>query len=272
MTAQEASTTRRGSCGWQGVRREVEALPHVVGATGAIVLGGLVSKGERTLPFLGAGLEADRERRMGFETRIRAGRGLASKAPEAGGEETLLGLGLARQLGAATGDVVTLTATTVDGTLNALDTVVVGLVTTGVHELDDRFLRVHLTTAQRLLSTDAVGSIVVMLEDERFTEPLRGALDERLSRREDALRASGWRARAPYYGQVRSLYGHLRVHGRRSPCWSAWPLPTLVAVTRTRFGALFAIGTSSRQVVLMIVSERGLAGACGRRGEACSAC
>ncbi len=253
---------------WQDVRRDVEALPHVVGASGAIVLSGLVSKGERTLPFLGAGLEADREKKMGFEPRIKAGRGLASRSPQPGEEEALVGLGLARQLGVAPGDVVTLTATTVDGTLNAIDAVVVGLVTSGMRELDDRFLRVHLATAQRLLSTEAAASVVVMLDDDRFTQPLHDALAGRLAGRADGLRASGWRERAPYYGQVRSLYNSIfafmgAVVAVLVVLASSNTL--LMAVTeRTReLGALLAIGTSARQVVVMIVLEAAWLGLAG---------
>jgi putative ABC transport system permease protein len=253
---------------WQDVRRDVEALPHVVGASGAIVLSGLVSKGERTLPFLGAGLEADREKQMGFEPRIKAGRGLASHAPLPGEEEALVGLGLARQLGVAPGDVVTLTATTVDGTLNAIDAVVVGLVTSGMRELDDRFLRVHLATAQRLLSTEAAASVVVMLDDDRFTQPLLDALAARLAGRADGLRAAGWRERAPYYGQVRSLYNSIfafmgAVVAVLVVLASSNTL--LMAVTeRTReLGALLAIGTSARQVVVMIVLEAAWLGLAG---------
>ena len=38
--------------------------------------------------------------------------------------------------------------------LNALDVTVAGLMTTGVQELDTRFLKIHLASAQRLLGTD----------------------------------------------------------------------------------------------------------------------
>jgi putative ABC transport system permease protein len=257
---------------WKDVKRDIEARAHVVAASGAIVMSGLVSKGQRTLPFLGAGLEADREKKMGFEPRIRTGRGLSSREPLPGEEEVLVGLGLARQLGAAPGDVVTLTVTTVDGTLNAIDALVVGLVTSGMRELDNGFLRVHLATAQRLLATEAVASVVVMLDEDSSTMPLQAELARRLTGRADGLRASGWRARAPYYEQVRSLYHSIfafmgTVVAVLVVLASSNTL--LMAVTeRTReLGALLAIGTSARQVVVMIVLEAawlGLAGGiCG---------
>ena len=82
----------------------------------------------------------------------------------------LLALGLAAALGVAPGDRVTLLAASRDGMLNALDVRVAGIVTTGVQELDTRYLKLHLATAQRLLATDRVSNLLVGLDDTAATE------------------------------------------------------------------------------------------------------
>jgi len=254
--------------GWQEARRAIESVPHVIGATGAIVLQGLVSKGERSVPFVGAGLEPDREARMGLVVRLRSGRELGSRSPGEGDEEALLGLALARSLGAAEGDVVTLTAPTADGILNALDVRVVGLVTTGVQDLDARFLRVHLTTAERLLATEAAGSIVVMLDDSSRTTAVGEEIVRRLSGHVPRVVVSDWRARTPFYDQVRSLYaaifGFLGTIVLVLVALSSSNTLLMTVMERVReIGALRAIGTSGSQVVRMIMCEAAWLGLLG---------
>jgi putative ABC transport system permease protein len=253
---------------WREARRAIEAVPHVTGATGAIVLQGLVSKGDRSVPFVGAGLEPDREARMGLAVRLRSGRGLSLAAPLEGEEEALLGLTLARSLGAAEGDVVTLTSQTADGLLNALDVRVVGLVTTGVQDLDARFLQVHLVTAQRLLGTEAASSIVVMLDDSSRTTAVGEEIARRLSGHVPRLAVSDWRARAPFYGQVRSLYvaifGFLGTIVLVLVALSSSNTLLMTVMERVReIGALRAIGTSGGQVVRMILWEAAWLGLLG---------
>lgn len=251
--------------GWRQVRASIESLPHVVGATGVIVIHGLVARGERTLPFVGAGLETDREQRMGLVVKLRAGAPLPLAAATEGDDAVLLGLGLARQLGASVGEVVTLTAFSGDGMLNALDVRVVGLVTTGVQDLDVRFLRVHLATAQRLLRTEAVSSLVVMLDDTQETDSVRGVIARNVGPR---FTVTSWRERAPFYGQVRALYeGIFTFLGGvvLVLVWLSSSNTLLMAVMeRTReIGALRAMGTSAAQVVRMIVLEASWLGLIG---------
>jgi putative ABC transport system permease protein len=246
--------------GWEPLRAAIEATPHVVGATGAIVMPGLASRDERSVPFLGAGLEPDREQRMGLEVRMRAGSRLRPGAPPEGEEEALLGLGLARQLGARVGDVVTLTVVAVDGTLNALDVRVAGLVTTGVQDLDARFLRTHLATAQRLLGTTAVSSIVVMLDDTERTAGMQGEVARLAAGRSPRLDVTDWQARAPFYGQVRSLYaglfGFLGSVVFVLVLLSSSNTLLMAVMERVReIGALLAIGTSPGQVLRMVLLE-----------------
>lgn len=266
--AQADRTGPPGFESWREARSEIEAVPHVTGATGAIVLQGLVSKGDRSVPFVGAGLEPDREARMGLVVRLRSGRGLALRPPAEGEEEALVGLALARSLAAAEGDVVTLTTQTADGILNALDVRVVGLVTTGVQDLDARFLRVHLTSAQRLLATEAASSIVVMLDDSSRTAVVGQEIARRLADNAPPVAISDWQARAPFYGQVRSLYaaifGFLGTIVLLLVALSSSNTLLMTVMERVReIGALRAIGTSGGQIVRMIVCEAGWLGLLG---------
>ncbi|MGE0639703.1 MAG: ABC transporter permease [Thermoanaerobaculia bacterium] len=199
-----------GIAGWQEIRRAVEELPRVVAVEANVHLMGMIQKpgSDTSASFVGVGVEPDREERMGFETRLRAGAGLPAAEPEAGEESVVLASGLASSLGAGPGDLVTLLASTGDGMLNALDVRVVGIVTTGVQDLDTRFLKLHLASAQRLLGTDRVSDLLVGLDDTTATEAARGAIVARLAEiaPPDTLAVVPWTKRAAFYSQVRNLY------------------------------------------------------------------
>ena len=154
---------------------------------------------------------------MNLEVKLRGGANLADAPPPVGEDQVLLGVGLARSLGAAPGDVVTITAMTADGTLNALDVRVAGLVTTGLQELDARLLKTHLATAERLLGTDRVSSIVIGLDDTVRTQEVgrRSRAPPRQSVSAEPLVITRLaRAGAVLRPGARALFGHLLVPGR----------------------------------------------------------
>ncbi|MEO7972648.1 MAG: ABC transporter permease, partial [Thermoanaerobaculia bacterium] len=164
-------SVQQGIDGWLAVRETVEQLPHVVAVQANLHLMGMIQKpGGDSISFVGVGVEPDRERRMGFETKVREGRALADATPAEGEGEVVLARGLAAALGTKPGDLLTLLAASPDGMLNALDVRVAGLVTTGVQELDSRYLKLHLATAQRLLATERVSNLLVGLDDTAATE------------------------------------------------------------------------------------------------------
>jgi putative ABC transport system permease protein len=255
---------------WTRVRAAAESIPHVLAAGAAVYLTGMASKDERSSAFVGVALEPDRERRMNLEVKLRGGANLADAPPPAGEDQVLLGVGLAQSLGAGPGDVVTITVMTADGTLNALDTRVAGLVTTGLSELDARVLKTHLATGERLLGTDRVSSIVIGLDDTARTQEVGDALALRLgSASPEPLVITDWRARAPFYGQVRALYSgifwFLGAIVFVLVCLATSNTLLMSVMERVReFGTLLAIGTGRGQVALMVVLEAlwlGVAGA-----------
>ena len=245
---------------WRELRQRLEALKEVDAVGANVHLMGMASMGATSASFVGVGVEPDREDAMGFSTRLRAGEPLPRTAPAEGDDTVLLARGLAETLGAGPGDVVTLLALTPDGLLNALDLRVAGILTTGVQDLDTRYLKVHAATAQRLLQTDAVSDLLLVLADG---VPLRAgerAVRQAVAGHQPALAVLDWQARFPFYGQVRNLYLGI-----------FWFLGTVILVLvvlstsntlmmtvleRTReLGTLRAIGTSRAQLAAIVLCE-----------------
>ena len=175
---------------WSELRSDIEETQHVLAVGANIHLMGMISAGDRSVSFVGVGVEPDRERRMGFEIKLREGEALADESPSAGDDRVLLATGLAGSLGVIPGDVVTILGLTPDGMLNALDIEVAGIITTGIQELDLRYLKVHLQTAQRLLQTDLVSDLLVALDETSNTEGAAALLEDRFASHEPALSVS----------------------------------------------------------------------------------
>src|SRR6185295_16262343 len=157
---------------------------------------GLASSGDRSVAVLGRGIEPQEEYGgAGFAPKMLSGRRVA-----AGGEghEAMAAAGLARTLGLKPGDRLTLLSATVDGAINGLDTVIVGVYTTGVRELDERSLVVRLDTAQALLNTTRVSRLVVVLDHTDETTATRAALLARLGAEGHAVDIRTWSDLAPF--------------------------------------------------------------------------
>jgi putative ABC transport system permease protein len=195
----------------EALAKRLREDPAVAEVLPRIQFMGLASNGTRSVAFLGTALDPAREAaHMNVADRIKDG------AKASGGErsrwltanaearEVILGIGLAKTLGVAVGDGITLMSTTPDGALNAADVEVAGFQDLGLKELNDRSLCVSLGTAEALLNAGAARSrlsVVLKHADDAGKEAPRLA----------ALAGSGAEARpwyelATFYLQVRLLY------------------------------------------------------------------
>jgi len=246
---------------WQALRARLQSLPEVAAAGANVHLMGVASTpAGKSASFVAVGAEPDREKAMGFNTRLRAGAVLPAAPPAEGDDAALLARGLAASLGAKPGDVVTLLALTPDGSLNALDVRVAGVLTTGVQDLDTRFVKLHLATAQRLLQSTGVSDLLVMLREGVPLDAGKRAVARAVAAHRPALAVVDWKARAPFYDQVKNLYLGI-----------FWFLGTVILVLvvlsasntllmavleRTReLGTLRAIGTSRAQLAAIVLLE-----------------
>lgn len=245
---------------WTEARAALESSPYVLGAGAAIQFAGVATNGDRTASFLGVAVEPERERRMGVTVRIRSGRNLQDTDATGAYDEVLLGAGLARELAVAPSDTITVLIAGADGSLNAVDLTVAGSFSSGFQDLDDRILKVHVATAQRLLGTNDVTSLVVNLRDTQLQAEAEIDLRQRLAALGQPLSLVSWNARAPFYEQVRALYGGIFV-------FLGAIVATLVALATSNtlmmsvlerireFGTLLAIGTTRAQLAALLMWE-----------------
>lgn len=245
---------------WRTLRDLIERQPHVRAVGAVTQFAGVATYANRSAGVVGVALEPERQARMGMVTRLRAGDGLPAAQLSSGEDRVLLGTGLAKALGVVPGDVIVVMAATSTGTLNALDLTVCGTFTSGLQDLDGRMIQVHIVTAERLLATDRISSLVVSLDRLSDTTRVAEALRRDLAGRSPALAVLDWESRAPFYRQVRGLYSSVFVFlGAIVAALVTLSISNTLLMSvleRVReFGMLLAIGTSRAQLAVLIVCE-----------------
>ena len=237
--------------------------PHVRGVTARIEFYGMVSNGMKSAVFMGTGVDAGKEKSMGFEPTITAGHYLDTGKTEA--NLALLGAGLARSMGAKPGDSLTLLSVTSDGALNGIDIDVTGIVTTGFMEMDDRLLTISLPAAQRLLQSQRVTKLVVGLDNTENTDTVYATILPRLAGSHQQFAIRKWIDLASYYKQVHlmmsGIFVFLGVIVFFMVVMSSANTLMMAMFERTReIGTMLAMGTPRTWLVGLFVAEAAFTG------------
>jgi len=165
-----------------------------------LLLNGLVSFGEQTLPFMSEGIDPARDMLDDRALRIEQGRRLAPGDHQ----QVVLGEGLARQLEVAPGGSVVLLVNTPEGQLGAAEAEVVGLFSSFSQEFDDAALLLPLSLARELAQVEGAHAWLVFLQDTAATDaalgPVRAALPSA------AFDVQPWHALAEFYARASVLF------------------------------------------------------------------
>ena len=256
--AAEETTLQFGIPNAARARSLVAADPAVAAVLPRIDFVGLASNGTKSVPYLGVGVDPEPEASAtGAREMVVAGSYLSGD----GGEGVLLGTGLAAALGAKPGDRITLMATTPDGSLNAVDALVKGLVDVRIKELNDRYVASGTGLVSRLLQTEAtVSKLVVFLKPRSDEAAAAKRIGSALTGAGYPVVIRGWRELALFYEQVKLLYvgifGFVGTVLVVIVILSAAIVMTMAVVERTReIGTVRALGTRPSGVLRMFLAE-----------------
>lgn len=251
---------------WQQVAAKITSAPHVRGVAPRIEFYGMLSNGVKSSVFMGSAVDPDAERSLGFTSRIASGRDLSGKP---GSEvEALIGAGLAKSMNVKEGDGLTLLAVTTDGALNGVDVQIVGIVKTGVAELDARYLRITLNSAQRLLQSQRVTNLVVGLDATANTDLAYTELTPRLRGMPQEMTLKKWIDLAAYYNQVHTMFTGIFIFMGIIVFFmvlmSSVNTLLMAMFERTReIGTMLAMGTPRAWIVALFMLEATLLGVFG---------
>ena len=151
----------------------VQSIPNVQAVMTRMNFSGLANNGRADLPIIGEGIEPAKEEQLGTATTIVAGRALQ----ESDTFGAMIGEGVAAALHLRPGSFVTLIVNTAEGALNTFEYEVIGVFRTFSKDYDDRAVRIPLSAARELMFTQAVHSVVVLLDDTSTTDILLCSFD-----------------------------------------------------------------------------------------------
>ena len=187
----------------QELRSQLLADPQVRQVLPRVEFSGLISNGEKSTVMMATGIDPDSEFAVkGPFLTVTAGEVLSSGSKE---PEVMLGEGLAKSLKAKPGSSLTLLASTTEGALNAMDVIVKGTFSTGVPDMDRRFIYTDIATAQKLLNTQRVSSLGVFLARMEMTE----SAQQRFAAANPKLTVQTWLDQAFFYKSVKDLYNRI---------------------------------------------------------------
>jgi putative ABC transport system permease protein len=257
----------------EGLAARLRQDPAVAEVLPRIQFMGLLSSGSRSVAFLGTAVDPVREPKfMASLEQVRdgahapGGSGSRWLSADPAAREVILGIGLAKGLGASVGSGLTLMSTTKDGALNAVDVEVVGLQDQGLKELNDRTLTVSLATAATLLDAGPARSRLSVVLKRPGEAGKESARLQTLAG--GGLLAQPWFELAAFYRQVRMLY--FAIFGFMGLVLA---LVVLLATANTllmsvmervrEFGTLRALGLRPGQLVALLQLEGAVLGVLG---------
>lgn len=266
LPASEDDLIDAGSGGRGGVRQRVEgefAATHPgTLVSGRLSFAGLIGFGERTVGFLGEGVEPGNEAALSKAVRLSAGASLSEAEPA----QAILGEGLARSLGVGVGDRVTLLANLPGGGVNAVEVTVAGLFHTSTKAYDDRALRLPIATARRLTRLQGFSRLMVLLPDTDAAVPAAERLRAALAA--DPVTVKPWTELADFYNKTVDLF-------RRQLGFVRGVILALVLLTvfnamarsvmerQREIGTMMALGARRAVVARRFVGEALVTGALG---------
>ncbi len=238
------------------------ALPHVKEVLARSYFSGMASNGKGDIPIRGEGIEPDAEARLGSALTIVAGRQLTGSDQYG----ALIGEGVAGALQLKPGSYVTVTVSTPEGALNTLEFNVIGVFRSFSKDYDDRAVRVPLSTAKELLFSNAVHSIIAVLDRTENTDRVVQALTDRLDSGRYEIKP--WYELADFYNKTVALYRR-----QFATLQAIILIMVLLGVASTvnmtiyertgEFGTLLALGNRRGQIFRLVLVENIILGLTG---------
>jgi putative ABC transport system permease protein len=234
----------------------LKALPHVVAVTRRIDFKGLVGNQEQSTVFSGVGVEPREDAVVSSFDRIVSGRSLQGMDQW----HMVAGYGIAQGLNLSPGQSVVVTTVMPQGGLNASDFEITGIAQSDSSDYDQHMLKVPLSAAQRLLNTDRISKIVILLDKTEATLEVRDQIQKLVQKNSRELTVKDWHELNPQYDKIVALY--TRIFG-----FIAFALVLLSALSignvmslsfleRIReFSVMRAIGMRKSTLVALLMTE-----------------
>jgi putative ABC transport system permease protein len=248
----------------RAVERIASDLPGVRVVTPRLHFSGIAGNGDASAVFIGVGVDPEQEPLISTFSRIVKGSDLELDDNDG----ALMGQGIGQAVGAKPGDTLLLMARTENGGLNGVDATARGFFQTDSVEYDDRGIKIPMSLAQRLLQTEGVSSLAVLLSDTDKTDATAAQLRARFAQENLPLDVRTWHDLNPTYDKIVNLYQRIFFF-----LTAVVTAVVIVSVSNTmmlsvterirELGIMRAIGMRSRGIATMLLVEGALLGVVG---------
>lgn len=120
-------------------------------------------------------------------------------------QEATLGSGLATTLNAHYADWLDVMVVNSSGGQGALSLKLRGIFSSGIKDYDDVAMKVPLVTAQRIMGTQGVTKVLILLKNDADVLAFRAKLQRVIDEKNLPLTIRSWKEVSPFYQQVESL-------------------------------------------------------------------
>ena len=272
----EQSEERTMEFGIDSVKRLIETIKKdadVDYVLPRIEFGGLISNGDKSVPFKGFGVEAEKEMQLwGGLSEINPRLKLEEQLQplKSGKQGIILGSALANSLHAKIGDMMMMYSTTVDGAINGADVELLGIMSTGVSETDKYYLLTNIGVAQKLTNSSKISLLSVMFKNRKHFDDKVQRLQSYLEKNSSAqnFKLVPWYEQAAFYISIRDIFniifsfmGSIILVIVLLSCWNIMNMTTMERIKE--IGTLRAIGLSIKNISAIFMLEAFLIGVIG---------
>lgn len=186
----------------QAILDTPELADHISTLSGQLEFTGVISQyeNETSSYFSGLGIEALPALKLGSFDKIISGSDLSRVRAD----EITLGSGLAKTLNTKYDDWLDAMVVNTRGGQGALSLKVRGVFESGIKDYDDVAVKLPLTTAQRIMGTDGVSKVLILLKDDD-TAAFSAKLRQFIASHHLPLIVKEWKEVSLFYQQVEGL-------------------------------------------------------------------
>ena len=252
------------------LQNSIESMPDVSFTIPRIEFTGLVSNGDKSLSFIGHGINPQKEAMLlhywnslhQISEGAKVNDSLYTILQKKYQNGVLLGKEMAKSLHATPGSDLLLMSTTVDGAVNVIDITVAGIVDTGLETANKYYLETKIQTVQDLLFTDKISNIAVVINNTDKTHYFESILDSTINKKslQTSFTVIPWEKLASYYNSIRDIYtiifgfvGFIVVSIVFLSCTNTMLMATMERISE--IGTLKAIGVSNKWLSLLFLLE-----------------
>lgn len=185
------------------ILQDEELTKYISTLSGQLELTGIISQYEHQTSsyFSALGVEPLPALKLGSFDKLISGSDLSRIK----NDQTTLGSGLANTLSARYSDWVDVLVANSYGGQGALSLKVRGIFASGIKDYDDVAMKMPLQTAQRLMGTDGVSKLVILLKDDRNLDVFSARLNKFIADKQLPLIVKSWQELSIFYQQVEQL-------------------------------------------------------------------